>query len=261
MRSDFAVVSLGKARMRGGWRVTTLGARPFHQLLWITRGQGRITVGGITRGYSANRAIFVPAGTLMSIELGAQVNGLILDIPPDPQLGLPTDTFNLRVADMTAQAQLTSYIEQIERELSGKSIGFDRMLRGYMLLLSTWIERQLNGQDVAVLRDRSHQLVERYARLIQEDFRSGLSVADFAARLGVTPTHLSRVCKDASGRPAHALLQDRIMHEARRLLADTDMPAREVAEHLGFSSAAYFTRAFSQQTRLTPSQFRSNPER
>ena len=50
---------------------------------------------------------------------------------------------------------------------------------------------------------------------------------------------------------------ERIMYEARRLLLETDMPAREIAEHLGFSSAAYFTRAFAQATGRTPSDFRT----
>jgi AraC-like DNA-binding protein len=77
--------------------------------------------------------------------------------------------------------------------------------------------------------------------------------------LQVTPTHLSRVCREASGRPAHALLVERIMSEARRLLIDTDMPAREIAETLGFSSAAYFTRAFHQATARTPTEFRTAP--
>jgi AraC-like DNA-binding protein len=35
------------------------------------------------------------------------------------------------------------------------------------------------------------------------------------------------------------------------------MPAREVADQLGFSSAAYFTRAFQQAAGRTPSAFRS----
>ncbi|MEM8628054.1 MAG: helix-turn-helix transcriptional regulator, partial [Pseudomonadota bacterium] len=85
--------------------------------------------------------------------------------------------------------------------------------------------------------------------------------ADYAARLQITPTHLSRVCKEASGRPAHALLVERIMYEARRLLLETDMPAREIAETLGFSSAAYFTRAFAQATGMPPSDYRKSPAR
>ena len=46
------------------------------------------------------------------------------------------------------------------------------------------------------------------------------------------------------------------MYEARRLLRDTDMPAREIADTLGFSSAAYLTRAFQQATGKAPIAYR-----
>jgi AraC-like DNA-binding protein len=37
------------------------------------------------------------------------------------------------------------------------------------------------------------------------------------------------------------------------------MPARDIATELGFSSAAYFTRAFSKLAGYTPSEFRKLP--
>ena len=54
-------------------------------------------------------------------------------------------------------------------------------------------------------------------------------------------------------------LQDRRHYEARRLLSETRLPIKEVASALGFSSAAYFSRAFQAQTGRTPSSFRKNP--
>lgn len=99
-------------------------------------------------------------------------------------------------------------------------------------------------------------LAEKYAALVERGFRSGKGVSDYAEQLGVTPTHLSRICRDASGRPALAILQERIMHEACTMLVDSDMAARDIAAELGFSSAAYFTRAFSKLTGRTPSEFR-----
>lgn len=261
MISGFSVTSLGQLRMRAPWRSETLHAVPQHRLFWITRGQGRVCVGCITRGYGPNTAVFVPAGTVMSLELPAQLQGLALRLPPDPGLELPQAAFHLRVSNIEAQGTITSHIEKLERELVGRAPAMDRALRAYALLVSAWMERELKRQDGTFMRDRSHRLAENFARHLEAQFRSGQGVAHYAARLGVTPTHLSRVCKDASGKPAHALLSERIMHEARRLLADTDMPAREVAEQLGFSSAAYFTRAFSQVTGRTPSDFRAPPRR
>ena len=74
----------------------------------------------------------------------------------------------------------------------------------------------------------------------------------------MTPTHLSRVCRQACGRPASSLLQDRVLFEARRLLAETRMPVNEVSRSLGFTSAAYFTRAFQHRTGKTPTAFRKS---
>ncbi|MEZ5912190.1 MAG: helix-turn-helix transcriptional regulator [Paracoccaceae bacterium] len=83
-----------------------------------------------------------------------------------------------------------------------------------------------------------------------------MGVADYASALGVTPTHLTRVCNKTCGRSAHDLLQDRVLFEARRMLAETKLPVKDVSAQLGFASAAYFTRAFQHRTGKTPTQFR-----
>jgi len=257
----YRVLSLGKLRMRDAWRIEMLHAQPSHRLYWVTRGQGRVTVNCITRGYGPNTAIFVPAGVQMALELPAQMQGLELCLPSDAALGLPAWPFHLRITNIEAQASLTSHLEKIEREIAAQAPAMGRALAGYGLLISAWMERELTRAEGAILRERSHRLAEQFGTLMEARFRSGRGVGDYAEALSVTPTHLSRICKEAAGRPAHALLTERIMHEARRLLRDTDMPAREVAEQLGFSSAAYFTRAFQQATGRTPSDYRAPQSR
>ncbi len=258
MSVSYTVTSLGQLRMRPTWRVETLHSNDTHHLYWITRGQGRVSVGCITRGYGPHTAIFVPAGTVMSLELPPQIQGLVLHIPPDPVLELPKGPFHLRISNIEAQANLTGHIERVERELAGHAPAMDRALRAYGLLVSTWMARELSRAEGAILRDKAHHLVEKFAVLLAISYHTGAGVADYAERLGITPTHLSRVCKEASGKPAHALIHERMMHEARRMLADTKLSAREISEQLGFSSAAYFTRAFSQTVGLTPTAFRGN---
>jgi|SRR6056297_455207 AraC-like DNA-binding protein len=255
-RHGYTVYSLGKLRMREPWRLELLHSVPRHRLYWITRGQGRVTVNCITRGYGPNTAIFVPAGGQLALELSSQAQGLELCMPALEALGLPQGAFHLRISNIEAQASLTSHLEKIEREIAAVAPAMDRALAGYALLVSAWMTRELTRQEGAILRERTHRLAELFGETVELQFRSGKGVADYAQALQVTPTHLSRVCKEAAGRPAHALLTERIMHEARRLLLDTDMPAKEVAEQLGFSSAAYFTRAFQQSTGHAPSDYR-----
>ncbi|WP_280322780.1 helix-turn-helix domain-containing protein [Sulfitobacter faviae] len=77
-------------------------------------------------------------------------------------------------------------------------------------------------------------------------------MAEHAAALGVTPTHLTRAVKAATGKSAADLLTERSCHAARRLLAETDHTAAEIAATLGFGSAAYFTRFMQQHSGLPP---------
>ena len=92
--------------------------------------------------------------------------------------------------------------------------------------------------------------------MLPDRYRSGDTMADYATDLAVTPTHLTRAVKAATGKTGSDLLTERILHEARRLLADTTEPAQRIASYLGIGSAAYFTRFIQHHTGATPSKSR-----
>lgn len=241
----------------GKWRVEAMRSIPEPQLLWFTKGQGRITVAGVTRGYTAHNAVFIPAGVMHGFELGLHVFGTALYFGRDCGLPLPRASQHLRIREVQGQQELNVLLDSIQRELHSDHPGHDRAAHHHLGLLGVWLERQVARTAPEALRpDATRRLVARYTALLERDFRSGMGVADFAAALGVTATHLTRCCRIACGRPASSLLQDRRIFEARRLLAETAMPVRAVAESLGFASAAYFTRAFQHQTGKSPTAFR-----
>ncbi|MGI9395220.1 MAG: helix-turn-helix transcriptional regulator, partial [Boseongicola sp.] len=104
----------------------------------------------------------------------------------------------------------------------------------------------------------AHRLTEAYTTLIERDYSEPVGVKHFAKILGVTPTHLSRACRQVSGLAALDILTDRRHFEACRLLKDSQLPVATIAKRTGFSSPAYFTRAFSARAGSSPSKFRSN---
>ena len=81
-------------------------------------------------------------------------------------------------------------------------------------------------------------------------------VAFYAGRLGVSETHLNRICRAAFGTSALGAITRRLMLEATRDLTFTTMSVKEVAYSLGFEDPAYFTRAFLRATGETPGAFR-----
>ena len=112
------------------------------------------------------------------------------------------------------------------------------------------------GADSLPRLSAGQRLSRAYCARLVSHFASGASLTEHATFLNVTPAHLTRVCKTEIGKTASALLTERLLHAARRLLSDTDVPAKEVADHLGFGSAAYFTRFIQQHTQASPIQLR-----
>ncbi len=251
------IVPVPRLAAGGRWRIEAMRSLSEPLLLWFTRGQGRITVGGVTRGYGAHNAIFIPAGVMHGFEAGAQTygtavffgRGCTIDLPPTPQ--------HLRIRDVGPQAELSGLIDNIQREMESGKSGATRAAQHHLGLLGVWLERHVEADGTGAKKpDAARRLAARYTALLEREFRSGKGVAEYARALGVTPTHLTRVCNQTCGRSASDLLHDRVIFEARILLAETRMPIARVSESLGFTSAAYFTRAFQHRTGKTPSAFR-----
>lgn len=254
----FRVVPLPRFAQGGRWRTEAMRSYSQPVLLWFTRGQGRITLAGNTRGYGAHNAIFLPPNTMHGFVMTGQVFGSVVYFPRSLDLALPPEALHLRFREAQQQAELTALIDNLQREVERDLPARDRALMHYGGLLSVWLERQSINQPEAELQpDAVRRLTAAYVALVERDFRTGKSVNGFAAELGVTATHLSRVCNAACGRPASSLLAERVYFEARRLLTETRTPIKDIARSLGFTSAAYFTRAFQKNTGETPSGFRN----
>lgn len=261
--SHLRLTPISRLAAGGRWRVEAMRSLREPVLLWFTQGQGRITIAGTTRGYGPNHAVFIPPGVMHGFEVAPRVQGTVVFFGRNHGLALPLTAKFLRPRDPASQKELIGTLENIQRELESARSGSQQAAKHHLGLLGVWLERQLERErsfEPMLTRPVAGQrLVARYASLLERDFRSNASVADYAAALGVTPTHLTRVCRAASGKGAHQLLEDRILFEARRLLSETRLPIKDVAEVLGFNSAGYFTRAFQKNAGVTPSAFRKKP--
>jgi AraC-like DNA-binding protein len=241
----------------GRWRVEAMRAISEPMFLWFTKGQGRITIAGVTRGYTAHNAVFIPAGVMHGFEVGPQVFGTAVFFGRDTTVTLPDTPQHLRIREVHVQQELNIILDAIQREVDSDTPAHDRATRHYLGLLGVWLERQtLRAAPEQGKPDAARRLVARYTALLEQEFRNGTGVGEFAAALGVTPTHLTRCCRIACGRSAIEVLQDRRIFEARKLLAETRMPVAQIGAALGFTSPAYFTRCFQHLTGRSPTAFR-----
>lgn len=253
--TDLRLVTLAQLALDGSWQLDLAHDRPYHLFIWITRGQGLCLLDGMRRGIGTHNALFIPAGELFALDLGRQGFGQALTIPPGMGLTLPEEVTHLRIRDVASQNELTTLLEMLGREQSAARPLHQTAMACHAELVAVWLRRHLDEADRPP-ESAAQRLMRAYAGLVASEHASGQSMADLAALLGVTPTHLTRVSRSATGKTAATLLTERVLHAARSLLISTDVPARDIARHLGFGSAAYFTRFIQQHTGQTPTALR-----
>ncbi|MGZ9812356.1 helix-turn-helix domain-containing protein [Pseudoroseicyclus sp. H15] len=254
------LTSIGQTAIANRWRTEAMRAHASPRLIFFTKGQGRITIAGLTSGYNANNLIFLPADTMYGFEVGPTAFGHMLAIPAAMAGEWPDVPVHMRLRDVVVQKEITGVFDNLERELSSSRAGHARAAHYHLGLLAVLFERALEQHEAAQGQARAEsaaaRLVAAYTGLLERDYAKGLTIAQYAGKLGVTPTHLTRSCRRTCGKSAHDLLTDRVLFEARRRLIETHTPVAEIGAALGFSSPAYFSRAFNAGVGMSPSQFR-----
>ena len=81
--------------------------------------------------------------------------------------------------------------------------------------------------------------------------------SDVAATVGLSPGHLTTWVRKRTGKTVQAWIIERKIVEARKLLAESDLPVASVARAVGFTDPAYFTRLFSRHVGMSPSRWRA----
>ena len=93
--------------------------------------------------------------------------------------------------------------------------------------------------------------------LINTHLEAGWTASDYAAAMSISTGHLSRLCRDVAGVGAAAYIERRIMNEACRMLAFTQLPVAEIGYRLGFPDPSYFSKRFRKAQALSPTDYRA----
>lgn len=101
-----------------------------------------------------------------------------------------------------------------------------------------------------------HPMLQRLRALVEARAPQAHGLAEYTRALGVSPQHLTRLCRRHLGCSAKEVVEARLEVLARRALLFTDRSVQQVGSGLGFRDASYFARFFRRRTGMTPAAFR-----
>lgn len=250
-----------------GWEIRPHRHEAFFQVLYISDGNGEVLAEGRWHAIRQGTAVFVPPGTPHGFRFSRDVGGLVVTVSRDR-----LDTLCAADASIAAFAAAPRLLPDIhERAAFGVSClrRVAEEMEEFAVARMTMIEGLLASALVAFVRaagidanarhgefDRDHERMEKLNALVGRHFREHRPVSFFAGHIGLSVGHLNRLLRARTGRGLRALVELRLMEEAKRNLVFTALPAQSIALTLGYSDPAYFNRAFRRHCGVTPAEYR-----
>ncbi|GIQ70266.1 AraC family transcriptional regulator [Xylanibacillus composti] len=149
---------------------------------------------------------------------------------------------------------LKSLVLELDRH--GPHSGLIPLLLAQLLI---WIARL--ARDSESREDLHGQLyVKKALNYIHDHYEQDIRVQDIADAIGLHPGYLHRIFKGNTGETVVGYLTRYRVHQAKMMLARTDISVADIAEYVGMGSSQYFSTVFKKLTGQTPMDYRKSVE-
>lgn len=239
----------------------------FSQIVICVAGGGEMSVEGETHVFGRGSVMIVPphrihgfrydataAGWVLTIE-SSYLADLLVRAPVLSAIFRDPGVFDLGGGVLPAlETEVAALGSELGDAREGSAIGAEiRLLSLILAMLRHW---PAGAKASHATQGKRSELVARFRQIVERRFREQPSLDDIASELGVSVSQLRLACNSVAGVSPIAMLHDRILAEAKRCLAYTVMSISEIADWLGFSDAAYFSRFFTKLVKQAPTAYR-----
>ncbi|CAM4040322.1 AraC-type DNA-binding protein [Pedobacter westerhofensis] len=160
--------------------------------------------------------------------------------------------------DKKQSADFRGIFEELSTEFEENDSTVEEMLRILLkkiIILGTRIWKKsniINDDEIG----QEAEFSRKFSQMVEWFYMQHHTVAAYAELLKITPKVLNkRIVRMHSSGP-NEIIKSRIILEAKRLLAHTELSVKEIGYKLGYTDPSYFIRLFTQQTKESPQTFR-----
>ena len=259
------VESLDDRSRPSEWTIQPHLHRDLNHIILIAEGGGSMRADGESVTFEAPCLLLVPAGIIHGFAWHRDSRGWVTTIADSYLRHLLQRDADLqplfrapRAIAISSAAEVETRIGALARELAWSGPGQRAAVEALLLWLMVQALRHATLSDASASSGgRKARLVARLRDRIEQRFRKREPVAAHARALGVSETALRQACARAAGLSPAAMLDERALLEARRLLLYSNLSVAEVGYATGFDDPAYFSRFFARHTGRSPRDWRA----
>ncbi|MFE2261535.1 helix-turn-helix domain-containing protein [Streptomyces griseosporeus] len=239
----------------------------FHVVMFFSAGPVRHMVDFAEYEAGAGDVLWIRPGQVHRFSEESEYRGTVLTMQPGflPRATVEAtglyryDLPPLLRPDEERLAALDASLAQLRREYEDTSLPLSlhtavlrHQLTAFLLRLA-----HLAASSAEAERRRADTTFTLFRDAVEEGFATNHSVSAYADALAVSRRTLVRAVRAATGETPKGFIDKRVVLEAKRLLAHTDLPIGRVGVAVGFPDAANFSKFFHQHTDMTPAAFRA----
>lgn len=268
---EFEIVDLTKLFSESKSIVTSIHRSGFYHIIWFQKGNITHMVDFNPIAISPNTLLFINKDTIHRFDGTKQLEGKAIlftdrffckteeDVKYLQNSILFNDFFTVSQIQVAKQLQtFTDILQQMQEELQKdtdamQSAILQNLLHNFMLH-SERERRKQNFTEIKKGLDLDYVL--RFKDILENNFRDQKQVNFYAKQIIITEKRLNHATFVILGKTPKEIIDDRVLLEAKRILAHTTESVKEIAYYLGFEEPTNFIKYFKKHTALTPIEFR-----
>jgi AraC family transcriptional activator of pobA len=249
--------------------IQELHRHDFFFILALQQGKGTHDIDFTSYPAFNNAVFFMRPGQVHQLALKTGSTGYLMEF--NTEFFRPNDklsTQRLRKAsnknfchlDVNRFQKLHSILTYIFQEYTDKQEGYQEIIKANLDIFLLELVRQSRNpaSPSTTVNPYTQERLEEFLELLEIHITTHKQVSAYTDLMNLSAYQLNEITKATIGKTSSALINERILLEAKRYILATPNQIKDIADHLGYEDDSYFIRFFKKHTGYSPEAFRHN---
>ena len=268
---EFEIVDIAKLYKEFKNTLTTTHRTGFYHIIWFQQGNPTHLVDFNPIKIKPNTLLFLNKDTVQRFDDKSKFGGKAILFTDSFFCKTEADTkflrnsilfndlFSVSQIQVKKQSKLfAGLLQQMTNELqdikdNSQADILQNLLHNFLL----YSERERRKQNFTEIKKGADlDYVMLFKDLLETGYKNQKQVNYYAKEIIITEKRLNQATTKVLGKTPKEIIDDRIMLEAKRILAHTTESVKEIGYDLGFDEPTNFIKYFKKHSKFTPTEFR-----